>query len=414
VTKGSLRRRAEPAAEGKRSAIGKFLWPVTGALAATSLALGGLGWVIARRLTAPRGRQYDLTVRGVERVAERHLVVLDRMPRTTLRGRFSLFVENAGRVRLSPDVEKRGPGLVAREVLGEPCEALITGARASWSGILFSSPEEAGLEATDVEVPTGVGQMPAWLIAPHDATSDTWVIHIHGLGGTRAGTLRGVPVARDAGMTSLVVTYRNDGEGPVAGSGRSELGAAEVDDVAAAVRFARESGASNVVLFGWSMGAAIALQLAADPEFRDLIAGLVLESPVLDWVSTITANCARAGLPPWTGRLALPWLNVRSLASVTGIASPVDLRRFDWIARSGELTVPTLLLHGTLDSSSPFELSIRLRALRPDIVELEAFDADHTMCWNVDTDRWETAVAAWLAGESRSVAAVGIQGHDPR
>lgn len=88
---------------------------------------------------------------------------------------------------------------------------------------------------------------------------------------------------------------------------------------------------------------------------------------------------------------------------MTGLANPVGLRRFDRIARAGELTVPTLILHGTLDTSSPFELSSRLRTLSPDIVDLETFDADHTITWNSDRERWRAVVSSWLV----SVAAAG-------
>ena len=300
-------------------------------------------------------------------------------------------------MRLSSKFEDRGPSLVGREVAGEPGEGLTAGVRASWSGIYFSSPADAGLESTDVWVATDVGRAPAWLIAPRDEPLTTWAIHIHGLGSPRAGTLRGVQVASEVGLTSLVVTYRNDGEGPTVGTGRSELGAAEVDDVRAAVHFARQNGARSIVLFGWSMGAAIALQLAAERELRGIIAGVVLESPILDWVSTITANCARSGLPAWTGALAAPWLNFVPMARVTGLADSVDLHSFDWIARAEELTVPTLILHGTLDTSAPFELSTRLSALHPDIVALEAFSADHTMSWNSDHVRWRAVLSPWLS-----------------
>ncbi|WP_241987540.1 alpha/beta fold hydrolase [Cryobacterium sp. MDB2-33-2] len=313
-------------------------------------------------------------------------------------------------VRLSHETEDRGPRLVGRELLEEPTQGLVVGARASWSGILFASPADAGLEGKDVGVQTDVGSAPAWLITPEDSPSTTWAIHIHGLGSTRAGTLRGVQVASEAGLTSLVVTYRNDGEGPTVGNGRSELGAAEVNDVCAAVRFARENGARSVILFGWSMGAAIALQLATEPEFHGVVAGLVLESPVLDWVSTINANCARSGLPVWTGALALPWLNIRPLARMTGLANPVDLPRFDWIARADELTVPTLILHGTLDTSSPLTLSARLRALRPDIVDLEVFEADHTMTWNSESHRWRAVVSSWLALLAAKTSSSAVSG----
>lgn len=372
-------------------------WAVAGAVGASGVALGGLGLVIARRLTAPvSGRRYDLTIRGVGDSGERPIVILDRTPSTAAPGLYCLILESGGWVRLSYEVEDWGPGLIGREVLGEPDEGLTAGARASWSGMLFSSAEEAGLEAADVEISTQVGKAPAWLITPRRNPSTTWAVHVHGLGSTRAGTLRGVQVASEAGLTSLVVTYRNDGEGPNVGTGRSELGAAEVDDVRAAVQFARDNGARKVVLFGWSMGAAIALQLAAEPAHRGIVVGLVLESPILDWVSTIKANCARSGLPAWTGALAVPWLNFRPLARLTCLGGRVSLRRFNWIARADELSVPTLVLHGSLDTSSPYELSNRLRARRPEVVAVEIFRADHTMTWNSDPQRWRKSVSAWL------------------
>jgi pimeloyl-ACP methyl ester carboxylesterase len=274
---------------------------------------------------------------------------------------------------------------------------MAAGQRASWSGIYFQSPADAGLTSMDIEIQTDVGPAPAWLIPPQGTPSTRWAIHIHGLGSTRAGTLRGVQVASEAGLTSLVVTYRNDGEGPNVGTGRSELGAAETDDVRAAVNYARENGARSAILFGWSMGAAIALQLAADPKLRGIVTGLVLDSPILDWVATLKANCVRAGLPAWTGTLAVPWLGFQPLARLIGLANPIDLRSFDWIARADELTVPTLILHGTLDTSAPFLLSNRLRALRPDSVDLGPFNAHHTMSWNSDGERWCAILLPWLA-----------------
>ena len=376
----------------------RAVWALSGVVTAAGVALGGLGLVIARRLTAPvTERKFDLTIQDVDNSGERTIVVLDRSPRTAAPGYYCLILEDGSWVQLAPEVHDRGPQLVGREVLGETTESLAIGRKASWSGIFFAVPADAGLEAMHVDVQTDVGPAPAWLILPEGDASTTWTIHIHGLASTRAGTLRGVQVASEAGLTSLVVTYRNDGEGPFVGSGRSELGAAEVADVRAAVDYARENGARNVILFGWSMGGAIALQLAADPELRGIVSGLVLDSPVLDWISTIRANCARSGLPAWTGLLAVPWLDSRPLAGVIGIANPVELRRFDWITRANQLIVPILILHGTLDTSSPLENSTRLQALRPDIITLESFDADHTMSWNSDRERWRAGVSSWLA-----------------
>jgi len=44
----------------------------------------------------------------------------------------------------------------------------------------------------------------------------------------------------------------------------------------------------------------------------------------------------------------------------------------------------------------PIRLSQALRDARPDLVELETFDASHTLCWNTDPDRWLEVAKAWL------------------
>jgi pimeloyl-ACP methyl ester carboxylesterase len=377
-------------------------WAVAGAVASVGVALGGLGFGIARRLTTPvGGRTYDLTIRRVDDSGERPIVALDRTSQTAAPGLYCLMLENGGWARLSSEVEDLGPGLVGRGVLGEPRAGLQVGERASWSGIYFSSPEDAGLEASEIAIATDAGPAPAWLIGPRTGSSTAWAIHIHGLGSPRTGTLRGVQVAAETGLTSLVVTYRNDGEGQTTGSGRSTLGATEIDDVRAAVHYALAHGASRVILFGWSMGAAIALQVAADLKLRGIVGGLVLESPVLDWVSTIKANCKRSGLPAWTGALARPWLDNRQLSRVAGLDAPVGLGRFDWIARADELAAPTLILHGSADVSAPIEVAARLRDRRPDLVQLERFDADHTMTWNSNPERWRASVIAFLDAHVR-------------
>ena len=369
---------------------------------ATVVTFGVVGFQLAKKLTAPLSeRVYDVAIRHIDDSANRRVVILDRTQRTDALGDYSLLMRAGGVVRLSNTVEDRGRGLVGREVLSNSGYELEAGMHGSWTGINYLSPADAGLESLDVDVMTAVGPAPAWLVSSRTGLSNNeWAIHVHGLGSPRAGTLRGVQVAADVGYTSLVVSYRNDGEGPTIGAGRSELGSVEVDDVRAAVQFAFDRGAVRVVLFGWSMGGAIALQIAADPEVRGAIAGLVLESPVLDWVSTIKANCVRAGLPSWAGQLAIPWLSVRLLSRLTGLRSSVDLPSFDWIARAEELTLPTLVLHGRNDTSAPHEASSRLRALRPDRVELELFDADHTMSWNSDPERWRSTVSDWLASLS--------------
>ncbi len=368
--------------------------------AAASLSLG-LGLVIARRLTAPPSpRRFDLSIRGVEQDGDRHTIILDRTDQTASSGVFTLLFRGGGWLQLSGEVLDRGPGRVGRIVTGiAPGFRPSTKERGSWSGIYFMTPADAGLTAHDVSISTPFGLAPAWRVDSNGDQPTIWAIHIHGLGSPRAGTLRGVQVTTEQGYTSLVVSYRNDGEGPRNGTGRSMLGATEVDDVDAAIQYAIDHDAQQIVLFGWSMGGQVALQVATRPQYQHFISALVLESPVLDWVATIKANCARAGLPAAAGLLALPWLTSPFLARAIGLPADIPFSDLDWIARLQELSVPTLILHGKDDGSAPAAVCRKLATLRPDLIQLELFDAEHTMTWNSDQERWRSTVAAWLTAE---------------
>ncbi|MFT8396006.1 alpha/beta hydrolase [Propionibacterium sp.] len=365
-----------------------------GGIAAAATTVG-VGLAIARRLTAPASpRAFDLTIRGVEHNEGGDLIVLDRTAQTTAPGIYNLWFEHGGWAQLSAKIVDRGPVYVARRVTATaPGLTPKPGERASWSGIYYATPADAGLDARDITITTPAGPCPTWRI---DGDPSTWAIHIHGLGSTRAGTLRGVLAATELGYTSLVVSYRNTAEGPRVGTGRSTLGHTESADVDEAIGYAVRRGGQRIVLFGWSMGAAIALQLADHPRHEGLIAALVLDSPVLDWTEVIKANCAGSGLPAAAGYLVIPWLTLHPLARALGLPGRIPLRSFDWTERGADLNTPTLILHGTRDDSVPIRLSQALRDARPDLVELVTFDAGHTLCWNTDPDRWQEAVTTWL------------------
>ena len=370
------------------------------AVGAALLTAGGLGlgWTIARRLTSPVGpRNFDLTIRDVEVDGDRQLLVLDRTRETAARGVYNLWFETGDWVRVSDEVLDRGSDQIARVVTVAANGFLASaGDRFSWSGIYFANPADAGLSAREIPISTPAGAAPAWLIEGEEDCA-TWAVHIHGLGSSRAGTLRGAQVAAEMGYTSLIISYRNDGESPWYGTGRSMLGLTEGEDAKAAVDYAIQNGAQRIVLFGWSMGAAIALRVASRARECGVITGLVLDSPVLDWVEVIKANCARSGLPAAAGYLATPWLMLGWLARMVGLPGSIPLREFDWVQRAEELTVPMLILHSARDDSAPINVSEALRDRRPDLVQLESFDAGHTLAWNSDPARWRSAVSSWLS-----------------
>jgi hypothetical protein len=245
-----------------------------------------------------------------------------------------------------------------------------------------------GLEFENAVVQGELGAMPAWYVPAGPATG-TWVVFVHGRGGTREEGLRYLRTWHGLGLPVLMPTYRNDVGAPAARDGHDHLGDTEWRDVDSAVRYALGRGARDVVLAGWSMGGAVSLQAADRSEVRDRIRGLLLESPVLDWRDVFVHQGADRGLPEPLTRVAI-WTVGRRIGA--------DLDRFDWVRRAGDLRRPVLVLHSDADTYVPDGPAKRVAAARPDLVTLHLTPgAEHTRGWNVDPEGFDAAMRSWLA-----------------
>ncbi len=363
------------------------------AAACFPLALGF--FVASRAVAAPAARKRNVRLYGTTRRQGTPGLMLERSKRTSSPGTFSIWFEG-GHAQLGR-ILFQDHATVMREIIRIDGNGLSEARAGSWSGYAHISAATLGLNSRDVDIRTHCGSTPAWRIEPHSVQDSwSWAIHIHGLGSTRAGMLRGVKVAAEAGMTSLVVSYRNDGEGPVTGTRKSTLGMDESGDVANAIDYAVAQGARRIVLFGWSMGANIALKLMVDSTRQELIAGVVAISPVLDWTQTLRSNCRRVGIPAFIGSIASVILDSSVGARILRIPHRIRLSELNWLDRAGELHRPILLIHGLHDSSVPIELSRQLALTRDQLVTLLEFDSDHTLEWNTDAARWEESVLSWI------------------
>ena len=160
---------------------------------------------------------------------------------------------------------------------------------------------------------------------------------------------------------------------------------------------AAERGAAEVVLFGWSMGGAIVLQVVARSWAADRVRAVVLDAPVLDWQHVLDHHTRLQGLPGPVGRLAQGVLQHRAARRLLGVDAPLALDRLDWVTRAAELRVPLLILHSDDDEFVPAEPSRRLASARPDVVTyVPTRGARHTKEWNVDSDAWDSSVARFL------------------
>ncbi|WP_166785719.1 MULTISPECIES: alpha/beta fold hydrolase [Cryobacterium] len=368
---------------------------VAGTAVALGIAGGVLATVMARRIVTPGGRRTDdVRVKGVDLVAG--TITLACTADSVLQGDYSFwFSQDRGHAHLG-EVLRLTPTRVTRRILRVDHGDLALAERGRLGGYSYLGPWDLGLAFEDVLVPTDVGAAPAWLV-PAEEPDGRWVLQVHGRGVQRQETLRATPVFRDAGFTSLLVSYRNDGEAPMSGGGRYALGDAEWLDVDAAIAFAVARGATEIVLMGWSMGGAIVLQTATRSMLRDRIVGIVLDSPVLDWADVAKFHGGLLGLPAVVARGALEVLGRRWGGIFTGRTEPIDFGRLDFVTRAAELELPVLLMHSDDDGFVPATGSRALAGRRPDIVTFLPFAvARHTKLWNYDREGWNQAITNWL------------------
>lgn len=348
------------------------------------------GFFVARRLTAPaKKRAYPLRVLE----STRDTVTLPATEGTTSPGQWGLFYDGHGHVTISGTPTVDAKAVTWRVVRGTPPPA---GTRVAWSGINRPTPGAAGLRAHDHRFATPAGSAPAWFIgAKPGEERPVWAVHVYGLGSTRAGVLRSVFIASRMGLPSVLPTYRNSYEGPKFGDGRPHLGQSEVHDIAAVLDELSVTGRERFILFGWSMGAQIVLALAADPKYADRIDRLVLESPVLDWRSTLEHNVQRVRLPRVVGREAAVWLEQPPLHRVTCLSKALDLDAMDWVARADEVPQPVLLLHSEKDRFAPFSASEAFAGRAGDVTLVNT-GGGHTSGWNVNPSLWSSRTSDFL------------------
>ncbi|HEY8281677.1 MAG TPA: alpha/beta fold hydrolase [Leifsonia sp.] len=371
--------------------VGAALVLTTAATAAFAMAR------VARLVITPvRRRPQNQTIRAVDRATG--TVTFRETPDSTVPGRYGVwFAGDTGYATVGGVIEREG-GSVTRTLEKVAFGDLKPG-RARITGYYYLKPSELGLPVTSASIPTELGDAPAWIFPP-DADRDTgdWVIQVHGWGATRQEGLRAVRVFHDQGYTSLLASYRNDGDAPPSADRRYGLGGTEWHDIDAAIRYAGAHGARSIVLMGWSMGGAVVLQTLTRSSALERVRGVILESPVIDWIDTLEFQARLIRLPEPVTRGALRIMEANWSGPITGQGAPIDLTSMNFVARAADLSLPTLILHSDDDGFVPSTASRALAEARSDIVTLVPFaTALHTKLWNYDEERWKTSIADWLA-----------------
>ncbi len=234
------------------------------------------------------------------------------------------------------------------------------------------SPADLGLPFTALsfDVPKTERSEPikiaAWWIEPASPSEKTVVV-IHGYGDAKVGSLAWAPTWRDLGFNCLLIDLRAHGE---SGGTITTGGVLERDDLDAIlnrIQTDRPTQTKQIVLFGISLGGAVALACAAR---RADVAAVVCDSTFTDYAVAAAAHGQLIGTPlptllPWTIRWAEKLAKVRF----------EDARPVEAIAKCA---CPILLIHG---DSDPFVPDEQVLLLGQALIALQNPLDDH---WIVD------------------------------
>jgi fermentation-respiration switch protein FrsA (DUF1100 family) len=240
-------------------------------------------------------------------------------------------------------------------------------------GKLLAPPAQLDLESRDVALRSADGTpLVARLIPPPanvPADAAGWVLYFHGASGN-VGTL-GYNEAwarfRRMGLGVFAVDYRGFGES----SGQpSEAGLyRDADGAYAYLTDALHVAASRIVIYGYSLGSAVAIDLAS----RVPAAGLIVEGAIL------SVPARGAELYPF---LPVDWLARNRFASV------------DKIAR---VAMPKLFIHARADREIPIAHGRKLFELAREPKYFQDVAGGHTTAYQVDPGFF-AAVARFVVG----------------
>ena len=375
----------------------------------TATAMSAAGTVAAatyfarKVLTPDRLRPDDTQILAVSDDS----LTLGLTPVSAQPGRYGLWLDGGqGHARVGAVVDvDRASGRVRRVLEGVDAGELSVGP-ARWNQYYFAGdPRVAlGLPFRDVEIAAEIGMLAAWRVPTVDGVAARWAILVHGRGAQREECLRALPVLHDLGFTALIPSYRNDIGAPSSPDGRYSLGLSEWRDLEAALLYAVEQGAREVILLGYSMGGAIILQTLDRSWLSDRVSAVILDAPVIDWSDVLRHHGALNRIPGPIERLSRSLIGRRWARRLVGVHEPLDVALTNWEHRAAELTHPALVIHSLDDEFVPAGPSISLATKRPELVRFEPWrEARHTQEWNVDPERWDAVVRDFLTDRVQPV-----------
>ena len=291
------------------------------------------------------------------------------------------FVLTGNEVQDQEDVSSRS----VEQTVGESPTAGDPARLDSW--YYPKDPGSLGIDFTDVMVHGQLGDYPAWYIP---GSESTWIIFTHGRGAEPREGLRQLSVTESLGYPTLMISYRNDEDAPQT-DGLVRFGQEEWPDLEAAVQYALDNGATDVILTGASTGGAISLALLENSPLADRVRALFFDSPALDMGSVVSNRGAEMGYPGIVLGLG-KWL--------AQVRFDLDWGAMDYGSAIDDITMPALVLHSKEDDTIPYQAVAPVydqMAGNPQIEARIVEDAEHVGVWNSYRDDYTTWLTDFLA-----------------
>ncbi len=219
------------------------------------------------------------------------------------------------------------------------------------SAQIQATPATVQLSYQEVWLSASRGQVQGWWIPAVSQTAPV-VLYLHGNGSNLGDLVNRAARLHGMGAAVFLIDYR--GYGRSWGVFPSE--ASVYEDAAAAWQYltqTRQISAQQIVLYGQSIGGAVAIEIASrHPD----AAGIIVESSFTSMRAMVTRSVPEFLLP-------IDWILTQQFDSLTKVRS---------------LKVPILLIHGTADQTIPAPMSQALFIAAPEPKRLLLIpNADH-------------------------------------
>ena len=236
---------------------------------------------------------------------------------------------------------------------------------------VIATPENAGLAFEDLTLTTEDGiRIKGWYV-PFKG-SESVVLWFHGNAGNMGNRVNLLQrLHEELQLNILIIDYRGYGqsEGEISEEGTAKDALAAYDYLLTR----RDINPKKIFIFGRSLGAAVAVRLAAETR----PAGLILEAPFTS-IKAMTAE-------------TLPWLPFKGLVSI----------KYDSLSKIKSVKSPLLIMHGDQDKVVPYKQGETLfKAANPPKFFYTITGADHNNSYIVGGTAYFERIKTFIKGIS--------------